>query len=254
MATTDLPILAAAYEAASDLGLRLDGEVLIDAAGEPWTMHEFSAVVAARLGYNPDQPRADNGQFGEGSGGGGSSTPEHVSEVVAQSSSPLTVAASTTYQYDDTALNVNAALRGGESSYTDSNWEAQGGSSGDLIAGLDAAARETPLQSDVTVYRGASMTGAQLDALEAAGGFSDQAFQSTTLTERIAVGYASARARQSGDTGASVVLFRMNAREGTGAFQGAFGSNEIVLDRGTSWSVTSVDRTGEHPVVTVDQA
>jgi hypothetical protein len=51
MATTDLPILAAAYEAASDLGLRLDGEVLIDAAGEPWTMHEFSAVVAARLGY-----------------------------------------------------------------------------------------------------------------------------------------------------------------------------------------------------------
>lgn len=80
---TDTAIIATAVAVADEHDLRLQGEVLVDASGDPWSVAELAREVSARLGYSETQERAADGKFGSGGGSTGTGPNEKTAEIAA---------------------------------------------------------------------------------------------------------------------------------------------------------------------------
>lgn len=121
--------------------------------------------------------------------------------------------------------DVNTGLREGR---IDSKWE-------DVVKGVDSAMSKTRLAADVQLSRGIANAGGLGPLLVPGAKLKDLAYQSTTRTSEIAETFAS---RADGRGG--IVLMKINAKKGQSVIDIGGSEDEILLPRGTSYTVRKV--------------
>lgn len=183
-------------------------------------------------GYNEDQERADNGQFGSGSGD------KSFAEVKGESKVSVDEEDLNETQLHHCALysemgyeTVNLGLRGGDTS---------GLSAVDvrIINNLDESINGSTMKDDAVVYRG--LSSARADKLEAMIGqdYKDAAFVSTSKNPDIALGFSSEG--EDNIVLAITVPAGNNALDMTSEKSTFSHEKEVLLPRGSSFRIDGV--------------
>jgi len=174
--------------------------------------------------FNPDQPRADDGEWTDGGGGSGGSLSddEHV--------------AVTSYREDGYGY-VNSYVAGKTSGWSESYKE----QAAYEAAHLESAINKSPLAADETLYRGFSHVGLSQNAEKLVGReIGADKFLSTSREKFVAESFAS--------KGDAPVVFRIRAPKGTRALDmdkltgKANGEKEVLLSHRAKIRITGVTR------------
>lgn len=136
----------------------------------------------ARVDWNPDQPRAEDGKFGEGGG-----APAQVSPPSTRLTSALSIPEQKAVrawagpEYDD----INSVARGKLSTFFESTKETKA-----TIDKLDSAIAKAQVTDPMTVYRGMHET--RLGSLKVGDVMTDKGFVATSTAEHTASNFAAA--------------------------------------------------------------
>lgn len=136
----------------------------------------------ARVDWNPDQPRSEDGKFGEGGG-----APAQVSPPSTRLTSALSIPEQKAVrawagpEYDD----INSVARGKLSTFFESTKETKA-----TIDKLDSAIAKAQVTDPMTVYRGMHET--RLGSLKVGDVMTDKGFVATSTAEHTASNFAAA--------------------------------------------------------------
>src|SRR6185369_775597 len=117
---------------------------------------------------------------------------------------------------------------------------------------LDAAIAASELTQDAELWRGTTVTKADLDRLVPGAIYHDNGYLSTSTDEEKARGIIEWRRSQGIPAGRKPVLFKILAPAGTHAVLGHEAVREALLGRGQDLRVVRVDHSGETPVVVME--
>lgn len=249
-------------------------KLLAEANAFPPTHHEGVQLVKDRMDYSPDQPRAQDGKFGEGGAGAGgdedfskavhawthhqmtseqfkalaarkgAENAEHERNVKAFEAKlqPDEKAACTNYSVFAEA--VNGALRSGQPPTSPIEKHA--------LSVLDSAIRKSAAPTDMVVFRGIHSAQDPLTHLKPGVVIQDKGYVSTTSSRDIASEFAHQEHTGKLDPSSTRVIVRIKVPRGHAAapipstykFE-----HEYVLPRGSKFKINSVAKEGADTVV-----
>ena len=224
---------------------------------------QVGAGNAAAKAYNPDQPRAENGEFGSGG-----YTPEDW-QMAPGSSQSRACKTATAWQDDHCTGVVPSAIEGlatldargvndleetALSEYSDMGYKATnemmrngqleaGGDDGTIDA-IQSAIDKNTIDQEATVFRGITSTAAigAVKKMDIGSTFTDRAFVSTSLVRSVGQGFATTKSGKGG------MEIHISVPAGSHAVGLAGGEGELLFGANSTFRLDGLDTTGPKPI------